>query len=599
MKKYFLYLIAIILIGFWACEDVMDKRNLNAVDDTIWDHYASAEVYINNLYAKNMPALSLASNAGFSDEGYSSSQNVTDIMYGIVDETRLDAVTVFNVNTFALIRDINIGIRGICNASLQEEEKNRLLGQALFFRAWRNWELVRLYGGIPLILTAQDPFYDNLDVPRSSASKCVESIVADLDLAIAGLPSYWSELEGAGRITRGAAAAFKSRVLLTFASPQFNPEKRIERWEAAYNAAMEAKTILDEAGYGLHPDFNKMFIDNPIKNPEAVLYRNYMANSDYSNAWEATIRPPSGGGNMGGGPTWNLVQAFPMNNGKSISHPESGYDELRYWENRDPRFYATVGYNGAEWEMAGRNSKVLWTLERYAGEQNRTPGTGFYLKKASNPSISSDNTGNCGTPWLEIRYAEVLLNLAEAAYETGKMQEAIDMLMLIRERAGIDPAENYGLGNLIDIEVIMRERQIEFAFENKRYWDLCRRKMFTEDLGPNTPKLNGTKRKGLRIQGAGQWNRIRVTSGEYAGWRLIDTAVYFGHVDINRPGDYEEYFAVELKNMDNLQVSGADAVIDYPEICYFFGIQQSILNRSPAIEQTIGWQYGTFDPLKD
>lgn len=607
MKNISIIIFSLIILLFSSCEDVLDKKDLTKVDDAIWDRYSSAKLYINNLYAENMPAFSMSSNRGITDEGYVSGEETLAFAYGIYQEADINVENTFSIATFRKIRAINLAIQGIKNGKITEEEKSLLMGQALFFRAWRYWELVKLYGGVPIVLTAQDPFFDDLDLPRSSTKASIEAIVSDLNKAIEYLPNKWELNEDKGRIVSGAAVAFKGRVLLAWASPMFNPQNKNERWVDAYNANLEAKSILDENGFGLYPEFDKIFTSTPEDNPEAVMYRAYKANTDdFKNGWEFTIRPPSGGGDMGAAPTWNLVKAFPMANGKMISDQDSGYDSTFFWNGRDPRFYATIGYNGSRWEMSGRALDVLWTFAQYRGEGQRTPATGFYTRKASDPSVAIENTKNTSTTWIEIRYAEVLMNLAECANETGKSEEAIGLIGQIRERAGIEAANNYGLGSGLSKEVlrelIMNERFIEFAYENKRYWDLRRRKMFTEDLGPNTPKLNGTKRYGLIIDAAGSWKSV-IRGGEYRGWRRIDTAVVMGHVDIERPGDATKYFAGTLKEMDaTLAAFGREnesAVLNYLDPYYFFPLSQQVIRRSKAIEQTKGWLYGTFDPLAE
>lgn len=608
MKNISIVIFSLFILAFSSCEDVLDKRDLTKVDDAIWDRYSSAKLYINDLYADNMPSFSMSSNRGITDEGYSSSEETLRLAYGIHQEENTDIEKTFSIATFRKIRAINLAIQGINNGAITNEEKDLLMGQALFFRAWRYWELVKLYGGVPIVLTAQDPFFDNLDQPRNSTKSSIDAIVSDLNKAIEYLPEKWEVLEDQGRIIRGAAAAFKGRVLLAWASPMFNPENEAQRWMDAYDANLEAKQILDDNGFELYPEFDKIFTSSPLENSEAVMYRAYKANTDdFKNSWEATIRPPSGGGNIGASPTWNLVKAFPMANGKMISDQDSGYDSTFFWNGRDPRFYATIGYNGTKWEMNGRTLDVLWTFSQYRGESQRTPATGFYTRKASDPTVAIENTNNTSTTWIEIRYAEVLMNLAECANETGKSEEAIGLISEIRARAGIEAANNYGLGSGLSKEalreLIMNERFIEFAYENKRYWDLRRRKMFTEDLGPNTPKLNGTKRYGLIIDAAGPWKSVVRAAGEYRGWRRIDTAVVLGHVDIEREGDATKYFAGVLKEMDaNLAIFGREdesAVFNYLDIYYFFPLSDQVIRRSKAIEQTKGWLYGTFDPLAE
>jgi hypothetical protein len=155
---------------------------------------------------------------------------------------------------------------------------------------------------------------------------------------------------------------------------------------------------------------------------------------------------------------------------------------------------------------------------------------------------------------------------------------------MIRQRAGIDPGADdmYGLPAGMDVvsmrEAVMKERQIELAYENKRYWDLRRRNMFTEDLGPNTPKLNGTRRRGILTR-----PRPPYTS------EAIDTLRF--EIDIET--DYETYFLVQNINLDR------EFLINYLQPKYnFFAIPQNILDRSPAVKQTMGWENGEFDPYE-
>lgn len=599
MKKNIIYLIALFVSAI-SCNDVLDKQNLNVLGEDIWDVETQAEAAVNRLYLDNMPDMSLAENAGFTDENFSSSDTYTGFLYGFVGSGNPSSKIYLERADYTDLRVINNVIKGLKSSSLSAPTLNNLIGQAYFFRAWKHWELVKMHGGIPLIKTILDPFYDDLDIPRSTTKECIDFIVSDLDAAIDGLVS----VSNSGRITKGAAAAFKGRILLAWASPMFNPDNKEDRWQLAYAANTKAKAILDSAGFGLNPSFSTIFTKNPTLNKEAILYHAF-DNADYSNDWESKARPVSGGGSGSNAPTWELVKAFPMADGKAITDPSSGYDSIYYWRNRDPRFYATIGYNGCTWDMAGSKgvTNKVWTFYLTTTENRRSPSSGFYCRKASNPLIDYDLVSSCNTAWLEIRYAEVLMNLAECANEVGNGAEAISLMGEIRDRAGIDAADNYGLGSSTDIvtirEQVMRERQIEFAFENKRYWDIRRRKLFTQAVGPNMPMLNGTKRHGLNIKPKGSWGTKRVTSGDYKGWRAIDTAAYLGYIDIDRPGDYEKYFVVEYKDLDALDSYGNNAVFNYNSAYYFLGISTSFLEHSPAVEQTIGWVNGTFDPLAE
>lgn len=559
-----------------SCERVLDKQNFSAVNAEIWNIDGQVNLYLNKLYADNMPTMSLSANSGYSDETYFAN----DFTYGEITSSDVGDFSLLN---YRKIRDINIMIDGMETSELEEDMKNKYIAQARFFRAWRYWELVKLYGGVPMIMKAQDPFFDDLNQPRNNTSECIQLISEDLDFGIDHLPGRWVEADNAGRITSGAAAAYKGRVLMFYASPQFNPDNNPDRWENAYNANLQAKSILDDEGFKLDSVFSQVFLTPGFENSEAVLFRSYNSTL-VTNTWEESHRPPSGGGNGGNLPTSNLVEAFPMASGKPITDAASGYDNVYYWRNRDPRFYQTIAYNGCTWVLNGRAESRQWTYYLTAQESSRTPGTGYYCRKATDPNVHVDDVSRTPTDWIEIRYAEVLLNLAECANETNRMSEAYDLLVQIRARAGIEPgADNlYGLTSGMDIvamrEAIMKEKQIELAYENKRYWDLRRRNMFAEDLGPGTPKLNGTRRRGILTR-----PRPPYTS------QGIDTIR--NGIDIET--EFETYFLVQPIILDR------EFAINYLQPLYnFFAIPQNILDRCPAVQQTVGWDNGEFDPYQ-
>ncbi|MBN2698269.1 MAG: RagB/SusD family nutrient uptake outer membrane protein [Bacteroidales bacterium] len=578
MKKILIMFPVLIIVSLSGCEKVLDKQDLNALDDDVWESVSLSTQYLNKLYQDNMPGFSLGTNSGYSDETFYDN----DFVYGLLIES---SVGNFSLATFNKIRNINLMIEGVESSSIDEESKNLLGAQAHFLRAWRYWELVNLYGGVPMVLDVQDPWFDELNIPRSKTSECIDAIVSDLDEGIQNLPARYINPDDYGRITSVAAAAMKGRVLLFWASPSFNPENKAERWQRAYTANLEAKQLLDDEGYGLLDDFSQIFLVEGNANTEAIMVRSYDDTYIYG-GWEASVRPPSGGGNGSNAPTWNLVKAFPMANGMLPDEAGSGYNATYYWQNRDPRFYHTIAYNGCEWELTGREETVQWTYFLNSQEDRRTPSTGFYCRKGSNPEIHKDNTDRTPTDWIEIRYAEVLLNLAECANETDRMNEAYDLLKLVRERAGIEPGANnmYGLKESMTKsemrEIIMIERQVELAFENKRYWDLRRRNMYIESLGAYTPKLNGTQRMGIIVM-------------PKPPLQAEDIDTIRNTIDVNS-ADYTTYFMVIPKKLDT------QYKINYLQPKYnFFAIPQNILDRSPAIKQTLGWENGEFDPYEE
>ena len=592
MRKILAYIIFISVTI--SCTDVLDKHDLTAIDDGLWNDFGEANSYITDVYADNMPEMSLGENGGYSDEFFTSSEDITNILYGKFTENDIEFINIYSKDNFEKIRKINLGISKLSESSLGDKDKQILFGQLYFFRAWRYWELVKHYGGVPLILDALDYYYDDLEYPRSSTKDCIDQIVKDLDLASDYLPGEWTG-DDAGRISSVAAKAFKGRVLLAWASPMFNKSNLEDRWLYAYNAFLEAKYYADSIGYGLNSNFSNIFTDEVEGNPEAILYRRYDTSNDYSNDWEATIRPYSGGGSGSLNPTWNLVKAFPMSNGKKITDDASGYDEVYYWRDRDPRFYATIAYNGCDWDMSGAESSTIWTYFITKTENNRYPSTGFYCRKGSNTQIAYDDVSQCPTAWLEIRYAEVLLGLAECANEVGNTVEAIELISKLRARAGILEDNNYGIGLSIEKDdlrdLIITERQIELAFENKRYWDVRRVKLFTESLSPSLNLLNGSKRAGIRLMPKGVWNsRVNDAESQYNGWRRLDTAAYLGYINIET--DYEDYFVVSERSLDSEE-------INYSDLYYFFPLKSSIIRKNNKLEQTLGWQGGTFDPLAE
>jgi hypothetical protein len=194
----------------------------------------------------------------------------------------------------------------------------------------------------------------------------------------------------------------------------------------------------------LHPDFGGLWFAE--MNKEAIFVKRYEFSAsnpeDSKNNWAASTRPLdlSQGATGGNRPALGIVNAFPMKDGKLINDPTSAYSYSQdyYWQNRDPRFKETIVYNGALWEIGNtgpQSGRIQWT---YVGsEQNSPTITGFYMRKAVDKNQSSIQAFNSGTDWIELRFAEVMLNLAEAANEIGQTQEAYAELIAIRTRAGI------------------------------------------------------------------------------------------------------------------------------------------------------------------
>lgn len=557
---------AVCCLALAGCKDVLDLKNLEAVNQgDVWNDAKLAQAYVNSIYADNLPDWSTG-NAGNSDEAPGGS----GYMYGQLTESSVSYWPYSN------IRRMNILLSEIDKGTIDKPTVQKLKGETYFFRAFRYWEMVKRYGGVPLVLRPQ-ALTDSLLVSRNSTTECITQILADLDSAVALLPTIAAG-SGAndGHVHKGTALALKGRVLLFYASPQFNRTDDRARWQNAYDANVAARDYLSANGFGLYPDFaNLWFVD---MNREDIFVQRYYyaAGSSSSNTqgdhWEASTRPldESQGSTGGNRPTLEMVKAFPMKDGRPIAN-NPAYDSVYFWKNRDPRFKATIAYNGSVWELSAKSGRRQWTYS--GGESNNPTPTGFYTRKAVNTKNDAFAAYNGTTTWVEIRYAEVLMNLAEAANALGKTQEAYDQLILLRTRAGIDAGNGLygldsGMGRAQLQDAIMRERQVEFAFEDKRYWDL-RRNMLFEKL------LNGTRRHGVKISlkiPAAQWLAIRDT--------------------VNLDATYAQYFKTDVIDQDT------KFTINWQPNYYFYAIPPSQLQLNSNLLQTNGWAAGAFDPLK-
>lgn len=569
MKKNIIFIASFCFL-LLSCQDVLDKRNLTAVNETdVWNDIQLATAYISNIYNDNLPDWSSAE-ASQSDE----SQGGSSYMYGQLTENSVDYWP------YSQIREINILLKNIDEGTLLQEDKNKLKGEALFFRAYRYFEMMKRYGGVPLILVPQERS-DDLLVSRSSTSATFEQIISDLNDAINYLPAISSTSgNNNGRVHKGTAMALKGRILLYWASPQFDPKQSsTDRWQEAYKSNLEAIEQLEKDGYGLYESFENIWFND--MNKEVIFVTRYERPIKTHN-WAAATRPLDVSQNATGAnwPILEMINSFPMKDGKSIDDPTSvyAYNNGYYWKNRDPRFQATIAYNGCLWELQPIGTgRIQWTFS--GAESNNPTRTGFYTRKAVDVSQNATEASLGDTDWIEIRFAEVLLNFAEAANKTGRIEEAYEALKKIRDRAKIEPGVDgmYGLKNGMNMSemhhAILLERKIELAYESKRYWDLRRNRLFET-------VLNGTRRHGVditRTVSQAEWNLLLKKSSS----EIIE--------ELNN--NYTSYFVHTEKEMDT------QFDIDWKENYYFFAIPSDHLQLNSNLEQTKGWSGGTFDPL--
>jgi len=654
-----------------SCKDdfLEEKRDLSGTNEEVFKNPLLAQAYVDYVYGMFLPANNGTPNvqtqAATENGTYSSAfTQTTEELAGETDwnkqwasisYTNNHALKYFGQrmptgianNTWTRMKEINIFLNEVDKYGIAEDTRNKLKGQLYFWRAWQYFELVKLYGGVPLVLLPQNPIVsagDNTQVPRSSTTACIDQICSDLDMAVSLLPGKWATNADWGRITSGAAAALKGRVLLTWASPLFNRTDDKARWNKAYEANLAAKTLLEQNDFGLYEKGNlangdawgNMWLEE-VGNPEAVFVYGFNSvasgNPQRNSGWEQATRSKeiNGGGSIS--PTKQMVDAFPMKDGKMPGFSTYNYDAKKFYKNRDPRFYKTFVYNGALWPYKESstfrqwtytwNSKTGLTKPDKTTETKGANSSGIYLCKANNPA-ASNSAGDfkfSPTDFMELRFAEVVLNLAESAIGIDKINDGIAGIKSIRERAGIENKDDaYGLSGITSRDqafaAVLNERKIEFAYEGKRFWDLRRWMLFNDDYGTlsrlGMQPLDGTRRTGYYItvktltgtDYVGASDPMIKSGSSNAPVIEREPAVLptgFANYDAYLDYLYDNYFKITEKNdLDN--TSATNWTFKWYNEYYFFGLNQSILSASPYLEQTQGWNSlngaGTFDPLK-
>lgn len=507
-----------------SCVDFLDKKPLTEVSEgDLWGDPALVQSFVNARYNQI--------GHGWTESTQSS----------VVDETELTWLRGCEVVNFARINPSDLGRmnggwygsdnrpwstkwKNISNCNIfferidevpftDEALKARLKGEVHFIRALEYNDLITRWGGMPLItksFTINDIDEIKKQV-RASYPDCVDFMIKELDKATKLLPVSYSGSDY-GRATSVAALALKSRILLYAASDLMNDNVKMpeigyttpdpNRWKKAEDAADAAiKAALDN-GYGLYSkstdpskNYQQIFLDNTAANNEVLFARMGTAsNKGYNLGSPEQINFPNGYGGWGGNcPLQEFVDDYEVvKNGVASrfdwNNPEEAKDP---YANRDPRFYASVLYDGEQWQ--DRNVETYWDVDasgkdtgkggrdsKYGVDNWNTSPTGYYMKKFMDESYVGNSWNTPAKNWIWLRVAELYLNKAEAAYHTGNENGARQALNVIRKRAGMPDVTASGTELL---EAIKHERRIELAFEEHRYFDVRRWKEGPKYLG--------------------------------------------------------------------------------------------------------------------
>lgn len=601
----------VVIAGCKKGDEFFQLRDRGGLDAQIWENEGAVQFFLNEAYDVIMPTFPYEYTGNnyeihlASDENYSSANgNWGKRVLGLngvlaANDIRYVAAKYqgsnMGDNRYFDVARCNTAIKFLPGSkTISNESKRRLLGQFYVLRGMVYLGLTKVYGGMPLVLDPQKP--DNLQLAgRAKARDMFKQIVHDLDTAMVLLDGVvWNDQNERGKLTKAAAAALKAKALLYWASPQFNPVNDpahpydAGRWNDAFNAAKDAYEICIAANHSLMPNYADIFRIEGANNKEAIIVRSYSDKiAKRTQNVEAKTRPASEGGQPNDAfyATTRLVDAYTMIDGTPISQ-SADYDPVLFWQKRDPRFEATIAYNGSTWKLSGINNRKQWT---YINAVNENGNRGFYCKRFTNPDLLSGSVrvandfGGNGYDWIELRFAEVMLDYAETANETDNMTIAKDLVREIRKRAGIIEGSNdYGLAlatNKVQMrDLIMNERMVEFAFEGKRADDLRRTRRLHLLTGTLETLQFQVKSDPLKTQ-------LERVIDPVTGKRYRET------LDLNIKDTVQKYFNYVITR------PGDNGGFNVPEHYYFYSLSNQFLNSTPLLAQTIGWEGGTFDPL--
>ena len=526
------YLLIFSFLGFPGCDDVVDLEPLDIISDAVvWEDPQLIDAYLADLYYRtdfielrgNMnEQTSFAMVASMGGEGRSFGAHHQSYIASTNVLTSEGVVNELDYWKYNNIRDCNYFLQKLSDSPLEQDVITQKSAEARFLRAYMYFQMVIRFGGVPIITEPQDPNApaEEIFLPRDSEKEVYDFIISETTDLTNILPSEYGAADK-GRPTNWAAYALQSRAALYAASIAKYGQVQLEGLlgfpasdvatyaQISYDASNAIINNGIHALYEVQPDpvknYQNLFLDESAANKEVIMAEVYDYSKNRAHAYTLRATPHDFNG------TWasmnyhyDFIERFEFADGSpgnSITRAQLTSQEWspsELFENRDPRFRASVFYPESPWQGGKalfhsntlRNGELLTagTAEDgwpYMASNRNTIRSGFMVRKRTNENLKTQPVINDETDYIIFRLGEIYLNLAEAAFYLGYTGEALDALNRIRERAGMpDKTE-------ITEDILQNERLVELTWENHSYWDLRRWRIAKE-------VLDGVRLKGLK-----------------------------------------------------------------------------------------------------
>ena len=524
---------AMALFLFIACfnscqKDILDKKPLDKIsEDAVFGDASFLQNYVYNVYNGIKPPwspgtggyISMTDIAVDQPETHDRAAGIREYLEGNISPDNITDLTNIWNEEYSYIRKANLFLEKTQTSEVSEDVLNPMKGEIHFLRGWMYFELIRTYGGVPIITKSFSLTDESFDVPRNTYDECAAFVLNECDSAITLLDGI---TPASGKISKEAAMALKARMLLYMASPLNNPTNDLSKWQAAEVAT---KAVID-AGFTLHPTLEDLFLE-PVKTDEIILGKSSTANTRIPDwGFNYDFWPGGFDARQRVMPTQTFVNMFQLTNGEYpyladgvTVNPASGYDPQHPDRNRDPRFYSSIIYPGAGPFTINDGAKSTVRTYEYWEDANPNPDN---APPYQNPNKKDPNNGqdlfdfgrDSKTYWVKgltpfhyrvqtgytfrrlldfegprasydydyhqviifMRLAEFYLNYAEIEIALGNEDIAREYINKIRKRPSVNMPDITSTGDDL-VRDYRNERAIVLHLEDSRFWDLMRWKI--------------------------------------------------------------------------------------------------------------------------